>query len=107
MGPRKSSLDALPPDSRAAIRARGIQTRTLPMEPMKESDYHGREGSVPYLHSAELRALIARLRRERIRHGGPARRDHPLWRKRGESVMAKTAQTKPHLPSRGDRRRSP
>jgi DNA-binding XRE family transcriptional regulator len=39
------------------------------MGPMPGSDRPGRRDPAPYPHSSELRALIARLRRERLRRG--------------------------------------
>lgn len=39
------------------------------MEQMRRSDRRERKAPAPYLHSSELRTLIARLRRERLRRG--------------------------------------
>ena len=65
----KSSLGRLSPSWQAAIRDHEIQTRILPMEWRKESARHKLEDSAPYLHSSELQALIAQLKRERMRRG--------------------------------------
>ena len=65
----KSSLGRLPPSWQAAIQAHEIQTSTVPMERRKESGRQVLEDSEPHLHSSELHALIARLKRERIRRG--------------------------------------
>ena len=69
MGHRQTSLGRLSPSWQAAVRDHEIHTRTVPMESRKESGRQKLEDSSPYLHSSELQALIARLKRQRIRRG--------------------------------------
>ena len=65
----KSSLDGLPPAWQLAITAHELQTTTLPLKPRKGSGPQEWEDSSLYLHSSELRVLIARIKGERIRRG--------------------------------------
>jgi hypothetical protein len=67
--PKEALLGRLPPSWQAAIQAHEIQMNTVPAERRMESGRQVLDDSKPHLHSSELSALIARLKRERIRRG--------------------------------------
>ena len=69
MDDSSSSPGRLPRAWRVAILANKSQTRSVPMEGLKRFDRQASEDAAHYLHSSELRALIARLKRERIQRG--------------------------------------